>query len=601
MYVKSNSTFKPVYEQYFGLTETPFSIAPDPQYLYMSQRHKEAMAHLFYGLTQGGCFIVLTGEVGTGKTTLCRNLLGNLPDNVDVALLLNSNINELELLQSICDELGISSDSKLSQKQLVDSIYEHLISTFSDGRHTVLIIDEAQLLSRSVLEQIRLLTNLETNKAKLLQIILIGQPELNVFLQREDLRQLSQRITARYHLGALPKSEIEHYVNFRLGVAGCKQPLFSRQALNRLAQLTGGIPRKINVLANQALLGAYVNSAKLVDSKTVKAAAGDVFMLGSARTSAMMDVLGRAKWIIAGVVLFGLTILGLMYGVSQTQPVPASIDDVGANDPSVTSYPEATLESNSSARSVSKSDVVYEQVDSIEEQQSAAVSQLDEVLNVKSEPAQGYSNELPRILSTMADKTSRITAFRTLATIWGEQFPDIMIKSACYELIAMNLSCLSVRRWDQFLRFNRPAILVLKDAEQLHRIVLKSIDGELANILVGEFARQVPLSDLKQLWTGDGVIFWRPSSNSNEILQEGDFGSLVIESRKHLDAALEILSLPQLNSTTEPEFDRDLSVKLFALQTRFGLINDSKIGSETRLLINELTRPNDAPLLRSRL
>jgi len=267
-----------VYEGYFGLTERPFSIAPDPHYLYMSARHKEATAHLSYGLTQGGCFIVLTGEVGTGKTTLCRNLLSDLPQNVDVALILNANINESELLQTVCDELKIEYSHLSSQKQLLDLINQYLLETFADNRHTVLIIDEAQLLSRDVLEQIRLLTNLETTKSKLLQIILIGQPELNDLLSRNDLRQLAQRVTARYHLGALERSEIEDYINFRLGVAGCKQPLFSRQALNKMHSLTSGIPRKINVLADHALLSTYSKNLSLVDAKTVKKAADDVFI-----------------------------------------------------------------------------------------------------------------------------------------------------------------------------------------------------------------------------------------------------------------------------------------------------------------------------------
>jgi len=267
-----------VYLEYFGLVERPFSIAPDPQYLYMSARHKEAMAHLTYGLSQGGCFIVLTGEVGTGKTTLCRNLLDGLPANVEVALVLNANINEQELLQTVCDELKITYQNDDSQKQLLDQINAHLLERFANNQQTVLIIDEAQLLSRDVLEQIRLLTNLETTKSKLLQIILIGQPELNELLIRNDLRQLAQRVTARYHLGPLEQSEIEGYVNFRLRVAGCRKPMFTKQALTQLHKCTDGIPRRINVLADHALLSAYSNTSVLVDAKNIKSASKDVFI-----------------------------------------------------------------------------------------------------------------------------------------------------------------------------------------------------------------------------------------------------------------------------------------------------------------------------------
>lgn len=221
---------------------------------------------------------MLTGEVGTGKTTLCRNLLADLPDNVDVALILNPNINRRELLETVCDELKIQYPEKQSKKKLLDSINQHLLNTFAENKHTVLIIDEAQLLSHTVLEQVRLLTNLETTKSKLLQIILIGQPELSEVLARNDLRQLSQRVTARYHLPAIGVDEIQDYVNFRLGVAGCKKPLFSAQALKLLHQLSGGIPRKINVLADNALLSTYAKSELLVNSATLKQSAKDVFI-----------------------------------------------------------------------------------------------------------------------------------------------------------------------------------------------------------------------------------------------------------------------------------------------------------------------------------
>ncbi len=322
-----------MYTEFFGLNERPFSIAPDPQYLYMSSRHKEAMAHLSYGLLQGGCFIVLTGEVGTGKTTLCRNLLQELPDNVDVALILNANINETELLQTLCDELKIPYAENLSQKRLLDLINDYLLAAYAESRHTVLIIDEAQLLSRDVLEQIRLLTNLETTKQKLLQIILIGQPELNDVLSRNDLRQLAQRVTARYHLGALRRNEIEDYVNFRLGVAGCKQPLFSKQALTQLHLLTGGIPRKINVLADHSLLSAYSKTQPVVNAQVVKVAAREVFIAAQQeanRSAAWPNML--ARWWLPATLLLLLNI-GLWWWFAA--PEPATV--AGAGNPEIES------------------------------------------------------------------------------------------------------------------------------------------------------------------------------------------------------------------------------------------------------------------------
>ncbi len=226
-----------MYAAYFGLSEPPFSISPDPRYLYMSKRHREAMAHLLYSVQQSGGFLQLTGEVGTGKTTLCRCLLSQLPDNVDVAMLLNPNLDQNELLAAICDELKIEYSVHASPKQLLNLLNDYLLKSFAEGRHTVLIFDEAQLLSRQVLEQIRLLTNLETTTQKLLQIILIGQPELAKILRRADLRQLNQRITARYHLQPLSSQETSEYIRYRLEVAGVRKTLFSDNAASGLSEL----------------------------------------------------------------------------------------------------------------------------------------------------------------------------------------------------------------------------------------------------------------------------------------------------------------------------------------------------------------------------
>jgi general secretion pathway protein A len=265
-----------VYEAYFGLRERPFSIAPDPQYLYMSERHQEAFAHLSYGIQQGGGFVKLTGEVGTGKTTLCRSLLSKLPKGVDVALILNPRVNERELLETICDEFRILYTTNSTVKILLDLLNQHLLRAFSKGKTSVLIIDEAQLLEIEVLEMVRLLTNLETNKAKLLQIILIGQPELDHVLAREELRQLDQRINARYHLGPLNKEQVAEYVSYRLGVAGCQRALFSRQAIRRVFRLSRGVPRIINVLCDHSLLRAYASSKELVNASLVSSAAREV-------------------------------------------------------------------------------------------------------------------------------------------------------------------------------------------------------------------------------------------------------------------------------------------------------------------------------------
>ncbi|QFU05844.1 hypothetical protein FIU82_12700 [Pseudoalteromonas sp. THAF3] len=263
-----------MYQDYFGLSEKPFSIAPNPEYLYLSERHKEALAHLTHGLGESGGFVLLTGEVGTGKTTVTRCMLEQVPDSTQVAFILNPTLSELELLASICDELAISYDpEKATLKVLTDLIKARLLDNHQQGRHTMLIIDEAQHLAPQVLEQLRLLTNLETNHKKLLQIILVGQPELQTLLRRNELRQLAQRITARYHLLPLALTQVDAYIKHRLKVAGGRQTLFDKGAVKYVHQLTGGIPRLINLLCERALLGAYSAQVNHINKRIIVQAA----------------------------------------------------------------------------------------------------------------------------------------------------------------------------------------------------------------------------------------------------------------------------------------------------------------------------------------
>jgi general secretion pathway protein A len=295
-----------MYRKYFGMKKPPFSIAPDPRYLYMSEQHREALAHLLYGIRSEGGFVLLTGEVGTGKTTTCRHLLETLSKNIVTAFIIHPTYSVEELLAAVCDEFGIRYPKKTTIKSLVDLINTFLLDLNSKRRKAILIIDEAQDLSSEVLEEIRLLTNLETNERKLLQIILVGQPELRDKLSRPELRQLAQRIVARCHLGPLSKADVANYVNHRLTVARAKGEIFPNETLRCLYHYSGGIPRLINVICDRSLLGAFVEGKQSVDKATLRKAAGEA--LGGCVPGA-----GRA-WkaaLLAGILIFAGA--GLVY------------------------------------------------------------------------------------------------------------------------------------------------------------------------------------------------------------------------------------------------------------------------------------------------
>jgi general secretion pathway protein A len=298
-----------MYVQHFGLREAPFAITPDPRYLYLSERHREALAHLLYGVGEGGAFVLLTGEVGTGKTTVCRALLEQVPPEVDVALVLNPRLSSEELVATVCDDLGVARPAGPgSLRDLVGALNRHLLDAHARGRRTVLVVDEAQGLREEVLEQVRLLTNLETDRAKLLQVLLVGQPELAALLARPALRQLAQRVTARYHLTPLSREETRAYVQHRLRVAGASRGLFQPAALRAVYRASRGVPRLVNVVCDRALLGAYARGARHVDAATARRAAAEVAGRSGPATwrwawgagAAAAAVLGAAALLTAG-------------------------------------------------------------------------------------------------------------------------------------------------------------------------------------------------------------------------------------------------------------------------------------------------------------
>jgi general secretion pathway protein A len=315
--MKNSNECITMYHQYFGFNKSPFSIAPDPHNVYMSLQHREALAHLLFGVTAGGGFVLLTGEIGTGKTTMCRCLLEQLPPTCDVAFIFNPKLTALDLLLTICDELHIELGAAVkSTKTLVDRINTHLLNAHASGRNTLLIIDEAQNLSADVLEQMRLLTNLETNECKLLQIILLGQPELRQKLARPELAQLAQRIIARFHLGPLTKSDLAGYISHRMTTAGSQRPIIPRSLLPMLYRVSRGVPRVVNVVCDRALLGAYVEGKQQVDRKVLAKAVREV----SGEEGVSREGFSASRW---GLGAAGMACAGLVAAFTFSTAIPA--------------------------------------------------------------------------------------------------------------------------------------------------------------------------------------------------------------------------------------------------------------------------------------
>ncbi len=463
-----------MYKAFYGLNDNPFSIAPNPSYLFLSDRHREALAHLTYGLGETGGFVLLTGEVGTGKTTVSRCLLRQLPENTDTAFILNPSLTELELLATLCDELKIPYGEAPTLKQLTDHISGFLLANHQAGRNTVLIIDEAQHLRAEVLEQLRLLTNLETDTRKLLQVILIGQPELQQLLKRQELRQLAQRITARYHLLPLTEEEVGFYVQHRLQVAGRSEPLFNRGAIRALHKFSGGIPRLINLLCERALMAGYGQSRTPIDAKMVATAAEEV--LGE-------KIKQRNYWLPASAAaMLLLAFAGGYYFLAQPEQAVAQ-DQSGRQLHSVTDAKQTQVAGN-----------------------QAAVNHLSVNQAAADKPA---VNRAQRILTQAIDQSRNIdTAFAALFALW-DKVPYSGI-SACQAAEQQGLACYQQQgNLNSLLRLNYPAVVYLEDEQQQPFYgTLVTKDGEQLLLQLNEQQLWVSVDWFNRHFSGTFEIIW---------------------------------------------------------------------------------------------
>lgn len=535
-----------MYLEFYGLKEPPFSITPDPRFVYLSERHRDALAHLLYGISQGGSggFVQLTGEVGTGKTTLSRLLLEQLPDNTQVALVLNPHLSPIELLETIGEELHLDLAGRHgSLKRLLDALNAHLLKAYAEGQRVVLIIDEAQELSRLALEQVRLLTNLETPSQKLLQIVLLGQPELRDVLERPELRQLSQRVTARYHLTPLSREETEIYLRHRLAVAGATRFPFTKLAVRRLHERSGGVPRLINVIADRALLAGFAHDQAQIGERLVERAAGETLSTRIRRYSPPPALL-------VGALAAALAAL-LLWLLPERAP------------PAVTPSP------------------VQPVVDVVPPASPSLPVALD---------AQALTARIAQA------GPSLLLAFNRMLALWSVRADaiDAATASRCPAVLGSGMFCLrSNANLSKLARLGRPAILHLTGEGADAWALLLGVDALRARLWLAGERVEVDRLLLERQWTGEYMAIWRAPEFVVLPLRMGDSGAGVDWLRTQVQADGEPGSLGPAY------FDAELMMAVKRTQARYGLLPDGIVGPETLLAL--IASDDSGPQLRTRL
>ena len=548
-----------IYQQYFALNCEPFSIVPDPGFLYPSSQHRQAVAHLKYGLDREGGFVLLTGEVGTGKTTLTRTLLKRMPAHVRVAYVLNSTLEVTDVLASICQELSIdlpkSSKTSLT-KNCIDALNSDLITAHAEGKKTLVVIEEAQNLTPEVLEILRLLSNLETATHKLLHILLVGQPELLETLAQKDQRQLNQRVVARFHLLPLAKSDVANYVNHRLHHAGANRAIFESAAMTRLFKLTKGVPRLINLICHHALLAAYATGAKTVSAKLVKNAAKEIF------DTQIVGKNSSRKWLVA---LFIAGIFSLL--------IAERYDSSQLNNP----VEEAEI-------IVDVEPVIPEQVQpliEVVESEEILMEPLMQAVIPVSEP--DVTQDSPAVLTN---------PFADLFAAWSIEVEPLFSEEEVFALAEINnlgAEKLTYAENLQLAAIDRPGIIWIKeDNGRLKSHLLMALDDESVLLKTDSGDRRESLQWFNERWNGAYLFLWHSPSDIKS-LRLGDKDSIALD---WVQSQLQLIDSNYLPFITGGNYTEVIRNRVLDFQTLQGIRADGVVGRQTIMRLNQLADPN---------
>ncbi len=579
-----------VYQDFFGFSEKPFDLTPDPKYLYLSAKHKEVLAHLVYGLQENNGFLKIIGEVGTGKTMICRSFLRELRADFNIAYIFNPCINALELLQTINTELGLPGKSK-SRKKLVDVLNHFLLEERAKGHRVVVIIDEAQDLEPKVLEQLRLLSNLETDTEKLIQIVLIGQPELDKVLAKDGLRQLRQRITIQWELLPLNLEETRGYIQHRLNVAlGKGKVRFSRQAVETVYRYSRGIPRMINVVSDRTLLIAFTQSTKKITPKIVKLAVSDIGNLAPLESWAdKFWKLVLPAGLAAGLLFFAINFFAL--------------PDYNKNAPGGKDIP-ALIQENPMDLYTPGELVPRAPLAMVIQSVPVSPKPVNDALSTGQRriPSNGPlsildSEKLVTYLSSLTLVESKLEAAKWILKTWNLN-PENGLTEADLEIIEEDnqLSSFEVNgTLARLKKLNYPAFLeiALPNAQGTKYLALISIQGDTA--VFGSVDKiEMPLSIIDSLWTRKAIILWKDFENLPESLGIGYRGKEAVWLQKNLRL------LGYFQGREAPLYGPKTVQAMMKLQRNNSIKDDGIFNTDSKLLLYNLLQIYATPKLVSR-